>query len=518
MLMLNVDGADALLRGQLDTRDPPNELLVGQHERPAAIYGWLIHAKGRLAPGLTLVMEKLQTPLYRGVDIVCRASTKDGATFFDALGFSRGVWWDGEFRAEFRHYRRTHDGTGRSAIADRLRPPFDDDVPDAITSGPPAIKTKVVHTLDEMLKVFAIRSAVYIEEQHCPCDEEFDGNDFSGTHLLASIGGQPVGCLRIRYFGEFAKIERVAVLRRFRGRGIGHKLVTAAIELCRAKSYRRVYAHARRQLLPFWIEQGFAELASGRSFAFSDFEYVEIIRNLEPSDSALALAAGPYVLIRPEGQWDRPGILRIICCARRGRRGAGTMNVVSLPVGHRRAVAPVVLLVDPLRACHAGGRTYQLAGATAAIENCRKIVGFARLHGYPIAVTRWRQRDQTGVAANRFVGWLDGLEPHGADMVFEKPLPSCYSNPTFANMMASGGGEHAVLMGFTAALSCLSTIVDAHHRGHRLTFLADASANHLFDTPDANCIDQVVASVIALYARVSTAHRWMETQLAALRG
>jgi predicted GNAT family N-acyltransferase len=307
-LMLNTDGVDALLRGTLDRHNPPRELLVGQHQRPAGIYGWLIHLKGRLAPGLTLVMEKLQAPLYRGVDIVCRASTKEGAAFFDALGFTRGVWWDGEFHEDFRHYRRSHAGAGDSLIAARLRPPFDDYLPNAPQTEAPFVTTRVVHTLDEMLKVFAIRSAVYIGEQECPIGEEFDGNDFSGTHLLAMIGDEPAGCLRIRYFADFAKIERVAVLERFRLRGIGKKLVVAATELCRAKGYRRLYAHARRSLMPFWVEQGFREMGAA-PFAFSDHEYVEITRDLEPNAHALALAAGPFVLIRPEGQWDRPGVL-----------------------------------------------------------------------------------------------------------------------------------------------------------------------------------------------------------------
>lgn len=310
MLMLNTDGVDALLRGALDARNPPARYLVGQHERPAAIYGWLIHAKGTLAPGLSLVMEKLQAPLYRGADILCRASTKDGAAFFDALGFSRGVWWDGEFRSEFRHYKRTHDGAGPNEISERLRPPFDD-----MTSGTSGcgsnVQVSVVHRLDEMQMVFAIRSAVYLNEQQCPFGEEFDGNDFSGSHLLASIGNEPCGCARLRYFGDFVKIERLAVLKRHRNAGVGRKLVTAAIEFSRTKGYRRAYAHARKSLLSFWSKQGFDQLDHGRPFSFSDLEYVEVIKELEPTSGALELAAGPFVLIRPEGQWDRPGILEL---------------------------------------------------------------------------------------------------------------------------------------------------------------------------------------------------------------
>jgi predicted GNAT family N-acyltransferase len=39
-----------------------------------------------------------------------------------------------------------------------------------------------------MLRVNAIRSAVYVGEQECPYDEEYDGNDMTGVHLLSLYG------------------------------------------------------------------------------------------------------------------------------------------------------------------------------------------------------------------------------------------------------------------------------------------------------------------------------------------
>ena len=50
--------------------------------------------------------------------------------------------------------------------------------------------------MDEMARVIALRSAVYIGEQGCPFEEEFDGNDFSATHLICHKGNEPVGCMR----------------------------------------------------------------------------------------------------------------------------------------------------------------------------------------------------------------------------------------------------------------------------------------------------------------------------------
>src|SRR5207237_2982964 len=81
---------------------------------------------------------------------------------------------------------------------------FDDDDDVSIT---------VVHSIEDFMRVVSVRSATYVAEQHCPYDEEFDGNDFSASHLLSYVGKEPVGCLRIRYFAGFAKLERLAVRR-----------------------------------------------------------------------------------------------------------------------------------------------------------------------------------------------------------------------------------------------------------------------------------------------------------------
>ena len=71
----------------------------------------------------------------------------------------------------------------------------------------PRLSVTVARSLEDMMRVMTIRSAVYMAEQECPYDEEFDGNDFSATHLIGYVGNEPAACLRIRYFADFAKIE-----------------------------------------------------------------------------------------------------------------------------------------------------------------------------------------------------------------------------------------------------------------------------------------------------------------------
>lgn len=174
-----------------------------------------------------------------------------------------------------------------------------------------SLEVTVASTLNDMMQVIALRAIVYMGEQICPFDEEYDGNDFAGaTHLIVRRCGEPVGVLRLRWFADFAKIERVAILRDERGRRVTLALVRAAVELAERKGYRLILGHVQARLVPFWKRQfGFYPREGRAPFVFSDHEYIEMQGDLRPPTDALGLETDPLVLLRPEGKWDRPGVL-----------------------------------------------------------------------------------------------------------------------------------------------------------------------------------------------------------------
>jgi len=170
---------------------------------------------------------------------------------------------------------------------------------------------QVVRTLDDMARVHAVRTLVYMGDQACPYDEEFDGNDFCGaTHLLLSWRGEPAGVVRLRWFGEFAKLERLAVRKEHRG-GPGLLLLcNAAFDLARRKGYRRLIGHAQVRGEAFWRRYFNGRPRPGRPrFEFSQYRYVEMEFDLAPHPQAVGLASPAMVLLRPEGAWDEPGVL-----------------------------------------------------------------------------------------------------------------------------------------------------------------------------------------------------------------
>jgi predicted GNAT family N-acyltransferase len=277
-------------------------LITRQSEKPAGIYLWATYAKGPAAGAISLVMEKMSTPLYRDVEIYTRATTPEGLRMTLATGFRPGATFEGKCRPDLFTFTRT-------GADQEERPIYDDYEVEQGRTNKQRLSITVARSLNDMMRVMTIRSAVFMAEQECPHDEEFDGNDFSATHLIGYVGNEPAACLRIRYFGDFVKMERLAVRHEFRKTRLASKVVRAGIELCRAKGYRKIYGHAQKRLLNFWSRFGFRPFEGGREFVFSDFDYVEVSLDMTPHPEAISIGVDPYVMIRPEGRWHVPGIL-----------------------------------------------------------------------------------------------------------------------------------------------------------------------------------------------------------------
>lgn len=168
---------------------------------------------------------------------------------------------------------------------------------------------KVARTLEDLMQVTAIRSAVFLTDQACPYEEEFDGNDLCSAHLIGMVGSEPAACIRARFFGDFCKLERLAVRQAYRRSRLSFMMVQAGIELARKKGFRRIYGHAQDRLVDFWAHFGAKPLGRDRKLVFSDFSYTEMVIELEPHPDPITVDSDPYEIIRPEGEWGNPGVL-----------------------------------------------------------------------------------------------------------------------------------------------------------------------------------------------------------------
>ncbi len=173
------------------------------------------------------------------------------------------------------------------------------------------LEVVVCRTLPDILQAMSVRTLVYMGEQECPYDEEYDGNDFAGaTHFLLRRNGEPIGTLRVRWFADFAKVERVAVRKEYRRGRATLMLILAAKRLAERKNYTKILGYGQVRLIPFWEQYFNAYVRETREgFVVSDHDYVEMIVEGTPPRDALTLDSPALELLRPEGAWDEPGVL-----------------------------------------------------------------------------------------------------------------------------------------------------------------------------------------------------------------
>lgn len=99
-----------------------------------------------------------------------------------------------------------------------------------------------------------VRQVVFVEEQAVAPDFEWDELDASAIHLLALFDNQPVACLRII---DYHKIGRMAVLKEWRGLGLGNALLLEAIKICKVHGSKSMHLSAQTHAIKFYRKAGF---------------------------------------------------------------------------------------------------------------------------------------------------------------------------------------------------------------------------------------------------------------------
>lgn len=107
---------------------------------------------------------------------------------------------------------------------------------------------------------YAIRRAVFIEEQGIAEELEIDAHDPLAEHALAYVDGQCVATARV-YLDDrdpsIARIGRMAVLKAFRGQGIGTALLGEMVRAGMMQGVSVFELHAQQNAVPFYAKLKF---------------------------------------------------------------------------------------------------------------------------------------------------------------------------------------------------------------------------------------------------------------------
>ncbi len=120
---------------------------------------------------------------------------------------------------------------------------------------------------------YKIRNTVFVEEQGVDKNIEYDGFDSDSTHYIVFVNNKPAATMRWRETSKGIKLERLAVLKAFRGKAIGSLLLRYVMEEV-LPSKQRIYMHSQAYIADYYDFHGFKRV--GELFVEAEMEHYEM--------------------------------------------------------------------------------------------------------------------------------------------------------------------------------------------------------------------------------------------------
>jgi len=115
----------------------------------------------------------------------------------------------------------------------------------------------------DLEEAFYVRRQVFVGEQGISEDLVFDNNDRDALHLVVKDGKRAIGTARVRFIGNNeAKLERMAVSKAFRYKGVGRGIITFLNKELKSKQVQQLVIHAQEGAVEFYKSCGFEESSS----------------------------------------------------------------------------------------------------------------------------------------------------------------------------------------------------------------------------------------------------------------
>jgi len=127
----------------------------------------------------------------------------------------------------------------------------------------------------ELQEAFEVRRQVFVREQGISEDLVFDGHDREALHMVVKDGERVIGTARVQFLTDNqAKLERMAILKRYRRKGIGKGMLLFLDAVWKDKQVQQVIIHAQLEVVPFYKLCGFDEF--GLPFQEAGIKHIEM--------------------------------------------------------------------------------------------------------------------------------------------------------------------------------------------------------------------------------------------------
>lgn len=158
------------------------------------------------------------------------------------------------------------------------------------------------------MHAMAVRAICFMEQPDTTFRKAIDGNDYQATHILAYVGDEPIGATRLRWFRDFAKIERTAFRAAYRGPRILKRCSDFIFDHVARKGYDKLITHAEPNFARVWeMVLGFQKMEGKPVINYEGKEpLIEMVKHLGPRADAMTIESEAKLMFRIEGHWEKP--------------------------------------------------------------------------------------------------------------------------------------------------------------------------------------------------------------------
>ena len=163
---------------------------------------------------------------------------------------------------------------------------------------------------------------------------------------------------------------------------------------------------------------------------------------------------------------------------------------------------PSLVVIDVQREYVTPGRPYCIRGIDPSLANARVVLAFARNNHWEIIHVRHLQDGDLFGKTSPYSDYAEGFEPQRGEMEITKNNYSCYSSDDFARLMHERKERPVYVIGYGSTKCCLATIVEGHHRGQKMLFVADASNAKRSERFDEDALHKHATDILSSFSTV----------------
>ncbi|SES26110.1 Predicted N-acyltransferase, GNAT family [Gracilibacillus ureilyticus] len=140
------------------------------------------------------------------------------------------------------------------------------------------MKIKIVENEQQLQDAYTVRCEVFVEEQGVPEELEIDDLENEAIHFAGYDDEKPVAASRMRLVDGYGKMERICILKDYRGKSYGKELLLFMEQVAKEKGIDKSKLNAQTQAEAFYQKLGYTTISG--EFMDAGIPHITMTKNL----------------------------------------------------------------------------------------------------------------------------------------------------------------------------------------------------------------------------------------------